>query len=49
VNVVSSWPVGSLATRISTELVLNLVLTAALRPVVRMAVQGMSAGELSAR
>jgi hypothetical protein len=49
VNVVGAWPIGALAGRITTELVLNLILMAGLRPVVRIAVHNVSAGQVSAR
>ena len=37
-NAVSYWPVGNLAERFFAELVLNLLLTVALRPLVRLVV-----------
>ena len=39
VNVVSYWPVGSIGGRLAIELVLNLLGTAALRPVVQKIVR----------
>jgi hypothetical protein len=46
VRVVTDWPVGALVGRFTTELVLNLILTVALRPLVRLVVPDPRAGRV---
>ena len=44
VNAVGVWPVGGLAVRVVTEVIINLLLMLAVRPLVRWAASGLQAG-----